>query len=210
MALPGDRALAGLAQWVGAGGLAAVQLLKAWGLGACWLLGGRAGGPLARWLGLAAGGGVAAWSGLAAASAQRAGGSGGSRLSVPVLQPDIPTKVQLIQQRALERRLREPRRKRRPKARTCWCCRRGSVSKAGAACIGAVEVLGGGFRQRGPSWQQRPAFSAGELEAEGRSTAPAGAPGRMGPRRLPVALGRLSAVGGASRGRPAVAATAVG
>ncbi|MFZ9850841.1 MAG: apolipoprotein N-acyltransferase [Vulcanococcus sp.] len=31
-ALPGDRALAGLAQWVGGGGLAALQLLLGWGL----------------------------------------------------------------------------------------------------------------------------------------------------------------------------------
>ena len=172
VALPGDRALAGLAQWVGAGGLAAVQLLLAWGLWrllAAWWEGRRGlwRGGLA-WL-LA----VALLHGLGWQQLQRSALADpvAPWLSVLVLQPDIPTreKFSWIQQRALERRLREAQAKAEAQGADLLVLPEGALALGQELpASGAVEVLGGGFRQEGIELRSSVLrFPPGELEAEG-------------------------------------------
>ena len=172
VALPGDRALAGLAQWVGAGGLAAVQLLLAWGLWrllAAWWEGRRGlwRGGLA-WL-LA----VALLHGLGWQQLQRSALADpvAPWLSVLVLQPDIPTreKFSWTQQRALERRLREAQAKAEAQGADLLVLPEGALALGqGLPAPGAVEVLGGGFRQEGIELRSSVLrFPPGELEAEG-------------------------------------------
>ena len=172
VALPGDRALAGLAQWVGAGGLAAVQLLLAWGLWrllAAWWEGRRGlwRGGLA-WL-LA----VALLHGLGWQQLQRSALADpvAPWLSVLVLQPDIPTreKFSWTQQRALERRLREAQAKAEAQGADLLVLPEGALALGqGLPASGAVEVLGGGFRQEGIELRSSVLrFPPGELEAEG-------------------------------------------
>ena len=151
VALPGDRALAGLAQWVGAGGLAAVQLLLAWGLWrllAAWWEGRRGlwRGGLA-WL-LA----VALLHGLGWQQLQRSALADPAApwLSVLVLQPDIPTreKFSWTQQRALERRLRQAQAEAEARGADLLVLPEGALALGqGLPAPGAVEVLSGGFRQ---------------------------------------------------------------
>ena len=207
-ALPGDRALAGLAQWIGAGGLAALQLLLAW-----WLW---------RWL--------AAW------AAQRSGvwRSAGawllvvvllhawgwrllqlpvpvagvaSRLNVLVLQPAIPTreKFSWSQQQALLRRLAGAQLQAEQQGADLLVLPEGALAVGQTLPHAAeVEVLSGGFR---------------EMDGELRSSVLRFAPGEQEPvqaidkHRL-VPLGEwipggswlswagLSAVGGVSFGEP--------
>lgn len=172
VALPGDRALAGLAQWVGAGGLAAVQLLLAWGLWrllAAWWEGRRGlwRGGLA-WL-LA----VALLHGLGWQQLQRSALADpvAPWLSVLVLQPDIPTreKFSWTQQRALERRLREAQAEAEAQGADLLVLPEGALALGqGLPASGAVEVLGGGFRQEGIELRSSVLrFPPGELEAEG-------------------------------------------
>ncbi|UPM49899.1 apolipoprotein N-acyltransferase [Synechococcus sp. A10-1-5-1] len=149
--LPGDRALAGLAQWVGAGGLAALQLLLAWGL---WRL------LLAWWdgrRGLWRGGltwllAVALLHGLGWQLLQRSSlpDPEAPWLSALVLQPDIPTreKFSWTQQRALERRLREAQAEAEAQGADLLVLPEGALALGqGLPAPGAVEVLSGGFRQ---------------------------------------------------------------
>ncbi len=151
VALPGDRALAGLAQWVGAGGLAALQLVLAWGLWRLVLSGwqGRPGlwrGGVA-WLLL-----VALLHGLGWQQLQRSALADPEApwLSVMVLQPDIPTrdKFSWSQQQALERRLRQAQVDAEAKGADLLVLPEGALALGqGLPAPGAVEVLSGGFRQ---------------------------------------------------------------
>ena len=172
VALPGDRALAGLAQWVGAGGLAAVQLLLAWGLWrllAAWWEGRRAlwRGGLA-WL-LA----VALLHGLGWQQLQRSALADPAApwLSVLVLQPDIPTreKFSWTQQRALERRLRQAQAEAEAQGADLLVLPEGALALGqGLPAPGAVEVLSGGFRQEEIELRSSVLrFPPGQLEAEG-------------------------------------------
>ena len=172
VALPGDRALAGLAQWVGAGGLAAVQLLLAWGLWrllAAWWEGRRGlwRGGLA-WL-LA----VALLHGLGWQQLQRSALADpvSPWLSVLVLQPDIPTreKFSWTQQRALERRLRQAQTEAEAQGADLLVLPEGALALGqGLPAPGAVEVLSGGFRQEAIELRSSVLrFPPGGLEAEG-------------------------------------------
>ena len=172
VALPGDRALAGLAQWVGAGGLAAVQLLLAWGL---WRL-------LAAWWegrrGLWRGGltwllAVALLHGLGWQQLQRSALADPAApwLSVLVLQPDIPTreKFSWTQQRALERRLRRAQTEAEAQGADLLVLPEGALALGqGLPAPGAVEVLSGGFRHEEIELRSSVLrFPPGGLEAEG-------------------------------------------
>ena len=172
VALPGDRALAGLAQWVGAGGLAAVQLLLAWGLWrllAAWWEGRRAlwRGGLA-WLVA-----VALLHGLGWQQLQRSALADPAApwLSVLVLQPDIPTreKFSWTQQRALERRLRQAQAEAEAQGADLLVLPEGALALGqGLPAPGAVEVLSGGFRQEEIELRSSVLrFPPGQLEAEG-------------------------------------------
>jgi apolipoprotein N-acyltransferase len=169
VALPGDRALAGLAQLVGAGGLAALQLLLAWGLWRVLALGlagrkrwWRSGSA---WLLL-----VLALHGLGWQLLQLPAEAAGP-VPLLVLQPAIPTrrKFELREQLQLLDRLAQAQ-------------RQGALLKAsavllpeGALALGqplpepaAVEVLSGGFRQVEEG--QRSAllrFAPGSLQPDG-------------------------------------------
>lgn len=152
VALPGDRALAGLAQLMGAGGLAALQLLLGWGL---WRLlvqwrGRRAvpWRPALGWLLIVASLHGLGWQRLAAVGAPPPLEAQASR-SLLVLQPAIPTRrkfdsdQQLWMLQQLTGALDQAE-------------RRGSAAlllPEGALPLGqplprsaAVEVLSGGFR----------------------------------------------------------------
>lgn len=155
VALPGDRPLAGLAAWIGAGGLAALQLLIGWGI---WRLfqGSREGWPmgrLSRALALLLALVLAAHLAGGVALALAPGGEAAERLLV--LQPAIPTreKFSLKQQLGLRRQLLSALDHAGQHASTL-------VLPEGALALGellpaeaAVEVLSGGFRQEGE--QQR-------------------------------------------------------
>ena len=172
VALPGDRALAGLAQWVGAGGLAAVQLLLAWGLWrllAAWWEGRRGlwrGGLT--WLLV-----VALLHGLGWQQLQRSALADPAApwLSVLVLQPDIPTreKFSWTQQRALERRLRQAQTEAEAQSADLLVLPEGALALGqGLPAPGAVEVLSGGFRQEEIELRSSVLrFPPGGLEAEG-------------------------------------------
>ena len=107
-ALPGDRALAGLAGWVGAGGLAALQLLIGWGLTRLLALSRQRRRLPVRlavlWLALVLGLHGLGWQRLQAAEAP---GGQGAWQSLLLLQPAIPTrrKFDWDQQQLLLRRL---------------------------------------------------------------------------------------------------------
>ena len=149
--LPGDRALAGLAQWIGAGGLAALQLLLAWGL---WrlLLGwweGRRGlwrGWLSWLLVLSLLHGLG-WQLLQRSTLEE---PGAPWLSVLVLQPDIPTreKFSWAQQRSLERQLRQAQADAEAQGADLLVLPEGALALGqGLPAAAGVEVLSGGFRQ---------------------------------------------------------------
>lgn len=150
-ALPGDRALAGWAQWIGAGGLAALQLLLAWWLWR-WLVAwasqrsgvGRSAGA---WLLV-----VVLLHGWGWRLLQRADPSatGASNLKLLVLQPAIPTrqKFSWSQQQALLRRLAGAQLQAERQGAA------GLLLPEGALAVGQplpeaaqVEVLSGGFRE---------------------------------------------------------------
>jgi len=153
--LPGDRPLAGVARLVGAGGLAALQLLLAWGL---WRLLALARQRRLRrppwrlallWLGLVVGLHGLGWQQLQLAQRQE---SASSWRSLLVLQPAIPTRRKFSadqQQLLLQRLLRAQEQ----------AGRLGSAAlllPEGALALGqplpqpaAVPVLSGGFRLEG-------------------------------------------------------------
>lgn len=149
-ALPGDRALAGLVQLVGAGGLAALQLLLAWWLWR-WLLAvlserSSAWRSAGAWLLVVLL--VHAWGWSLLPTAQ----SGGASLSLLVLQPAIPTREKFSwrQQQALLSRLSQAQ------AQAERLGVHALVLPEGALALGEglprdsqVEVLSGGFRLNG-------------------------------------------------------------
>lgn len=149
-ALPGDRALAGLAQWIGAGGLAAVQLVLSW-----WLW---------RWLAAwgaerrGAGRSAAAW--VLVVLVLHAWGwrllqlpgpamAAASSLNVLVLQPAIPTreKFSWSQQQALLRRLAGAQLQAEQQGADLLVLPEGALAAGQTLPHAAqVEVLSGGFR----------------------------------------------------------------
>jgi apolipoprotein N-acyltransferase len=147
-ALPGDPALAGLAQLLGAGGLAMLQLLLGWGLWQGVLRRRWRGRWLLGWLlsVLALHG-----AGLQQLRSESRSALEGPRETVLVLQPAIPTreKFSWLQQRSLQRQL---------SAALTEAQQRGAdllVLPEGALALGqelpsppALEVLSGGFRQQ--------------------------------------------------------------
>jgi apolipoprotein N-acyltransferase len=207
-ALPGDRALAGLAQWIGAGGLAALQLLLAW-----WLW---------RWLTAWAAQRSGVWRSASAwllvvvllhawgwrlLQLQEPVAGAASRLNVLVLQPAIPTreKFSWSQQQALLRRLGGAQLQAEQQGADLLVLPEGALAVGQTLPHAAeVEVLSGGFR---------------EMDGELRSSVLRFAPGEQEPvqaidkHRL-VPLGEwipggswlswagLSAVGGVSFGEP--------
>ena len=152
-ALPGDRALAALAQLVGAGGLAALQLLLSW-----WLW---------RWLAAVLAQRSTAWRSAAAWLAlvlllhgwgwwllqlPGAAAASGSPLSLLVLQPAIPTreKFSWSQQQALRRRLAEALSQAEALGVEALLLPEGALAlDEPLPRAGRVEVLSGGFRRRG-------------------------------------------------------------
>ena len=207
-ALPGDRALAAWGAWVGAGGLAALQLLLGWGLWRLWTLARARRRALWRagllWLVL-----VLAVQGLGwwhLVQVQRPGPAGDD-LALLVLQPAIPTrrKFDWDQQQALLSRLDGAL------GQAEQLPVQALVLPEGALPLGqelpqpaAVQVLSGGFRQVGERLR-----SALLLFAPGAQAASAA----LDKHRL-VPLGEwipgaewftwagLSAVGGISPGAP--------
>ena len=151
--LPGDRALAGLAQWIGAGGLAALQVLLAWWLWRCLVTGisGRPGfwRSLGGWL-------LAvvllhAWGwGLLQPSMEAAAAE--SPLELVVLQPAIPTreKFSWSQQQALLRRLAGAQLQAEQLKADVLLLPEGALALGQSLPRAAqVEVLSGGFRESG-------------------------------------------------------------
>ena len=149
-ALPGDRALAGLAQWLGAGGLAALQLLISWGLWrllAAVVAERRGTARLALlWLVLVLAGHGLGWQLLG----QALPAGDGDWRSLLVLQPAIPTrrKFDWDQQQALLHRLAIAQ----DQAEALQV--QALLLPEGALALGqdlpkpaAVQVLSGGFRQ---------------------------------------------------------------
>ena len=166
-ALPGDRALAGLAQWVGAGGLATLQLLIGWGL---WQGLIRRRSPqrwLAGWLGAVLLLHALGWQLLRAEPSSEAAKSE----TVLVLQPSIPTreKFSWSQQRSLQRQLSAALEEARQAGVDVL------VLPEGALALGQelpsppeLEVLSGGFRQQGTELRSALLrFPAGSTEALG-------------------------------------------
>ena len=152
-ALPGDPALAGLAQWIGAGGLAALQLLLAWWL---WRLcsGGLAGrGRFAR--------AAAAWLlvvlllhawGWALLQAVPLADRASPPTRLLVLQPAIPTreKFSWTQQQALLRRLAGAQLQAEQLGADALLLPEGALALGQQLLSPApVEVLSGGFRENG-------------------------------------------------------------
>ena len=148
--LPGDRALAGWAQWIGAGGLAAMQLLLAWWLWrwlAAWVMQrsgvGRSAGA---WLVVVLLLHTWGWQ-LLQWSDPVAGGT--SRLDLLVLQPAIPTreKFSWSQQRALLRRLAGAQLQAEQQGADLLLLPEGALALGQTLPQTAqVEVLSGGFR----------------------------------------------------------------
>jgi len=169
VALPGDRALAGLAQLVGAGGLAALQLLLAWGL---WRVLALATAAQRGWWRAAS-----AWLLLVVALH----GLGWQLLRLPaepagpipllVLQPAIPTrrKFELREQLLLLDRLVTAQRQAALLKASAVLLPEGALALGQALPEpAAVEVLSGGFRQ--PDEGQRSAllrFAPGSLQPDG-------------------------------------------
>ena len=149
-ALPGDRALAGLARFAGAGGLAAVQLLLGWGL---WrvlasLLAGRRGWRrvVAGWLAAVAALHLLGWGLL------QPGEAIGAAVPLLVVQPAIPTreKFSALQQERLLGRLAAAQREASQRQAEAVLLPEGALALGQALPLQApVEVLSGGFRQEG-------------------------------------------------------------
>ena len=147
-ALPGDRPLAGLAVVIGAGGLAAVQLLFGWGL---WrvLVAARAGrGPWRRlallWCAAVVVGHGLGWSLLAAQPPSSA-----QATSLLLLQPAIPTrqKFEFGQQQRLLQRLAAAQQEASERGVQAVLLPEGSLAMGqGLPRRAPVEVLSGGFR----------------------------------------------------------------
>ena len=157
-ALPGDRALAGLAAWIGAGGLAALQLLLGWGL---WRLlvvfrsSGRRGAPDWRWRGLALGLvvvlalHVCGWQLLQVAAGPEPGA--GAR-TVLIVQPAIPTrrKFDADQQGSLLRQLERAQRQAERLEVGALLLPEGALALGQPLPLPAgAPVLSGGFRLEG-------------------------------------------------------------
>jgi apolipoprotein N-acyltransferase len=152
-ALPGDRALAAWATWLGAGGVATLQLLIGWGLWRLWLaVRGRrrqAWRVALVWLALVVGLQGLGWWRLQRAERLE---PGGERLALLVLQPAIPTrrKFDVDQQQVLLRRLDGAL------AQAKALGVQALLLPEGALPLGqelpqqaSVQVLSGGFRQQG-------------------------------------------------------------
>ena len=150
-ALPGDRPLAGLALAIGAGGLAAVQLLVGWGL---WrvLVAARSGrGPWRRlavlWCAAVLVGHGLGWGLLAAESPSSA-----KPISLLLLQPAIPTrhKFEFGQQQRLLQRLAAAQQEASERGLQAVLLPEGALALGqGLPLQAPVEVLSGGFRLNG-------------------------------------------------------------
>ena len=147
-ALPGDRALAGLAVAIGAGGLAAVQLLLGWGLWRVLVAAGSGRGPWRRlallWCAAVLLGHGLGWSLLAAESPSSA-----QATSLLLLQPAIPTrhKFEFGQQQRLLERLAAAQQEGVDRGVQAVLLPEGALGLGQALPLQApVEVLSGGFR----------------------------------------------------------------
>ncbi|MCP9775139.1 apolipoprotein N-acyltransferase [Cyanobium sp. WAJ14-Wanaka] len=168
-ALPGDRALAGLASWGGAGLLAAVQLAIGWCLWQLW----RAGpGGRRKWASISAlvvlvAHGLGAWA-LAAIPLV-----GPATEKVLVVQPAIPTrqKFQAAEQALLDRRLALGLEEGRRLGVDAVLLPEGAMGVDPLLAEPApVQLISGGFRwqERGRQWEQRSSllrFEPGESRA---------------------------------------------
>lgn len=207
-ALPGDRALAGLAQWIGAGGLAAVQLLLAWWLWrACSAaLAGRS--PLWRaalpWLLVVLLLHAWGWRLLQSVSLD---GAPAMRTKVLVLQPAIPTreKFSWTQQQALLRRLAGAQLQAEHVGADALLLPEGALA-LGQELPGPalVEVLSGGFRERGGELRSAVLrFAPGEVKSDQAIDKHRLVPlGEWIPGSAWLSWAGLSAVGGVSAGLP--------
>lgn len=208
-ALPGDRALAGLAQWMGAGGLAAVQLLLAWGL---WRVcrSALAGGRVSPWRSaltwflvvvlLHAWG----WRLLQGVSLEVASVP---RTKVLVLQPAIPTreKFSWSQQQALLRRLVGAQLEAEQVGADALLLPEGALALGQELPRpGLVEVLSGGFRESGGDLRSAVLrFGPGEVNAAQAIDKHRLVPlGEWIPGSAWLSWAGLSAVGGVSGGFP--------
>ena len=208
VALPGDRPLAAWGAWVGAGGLAVVQLMLGWGLWRLWLLV-RAHSRLAwraalLWLAVVAGLQGLGWWRLQLAQRSE---SAGARLTVLVLQPAIPTrrKFDWDQQQALLRRLDGAL------AQAEALQVQALVLPEGALALGQdlprrsdVQVLSGGFRRVGERLRSAlllfpPGAQQASLALDKHRLVPLG---EWIPGGELFAWAGLSAVGGISPGAP--------
>jgi len=206
--LPGDRALAGLAQWVGAGGLAALQLLLSWWLWR-WLVGLIAQRPghwrsATGWLALVVV--LHGWGWWLVQAAQPAAATDRS-LSLLVLQPAIPTREKFTgaQQQVLKRRLAAAQSQAEALAADVL------LLPEGALALGqplpratGVEVLSGGFRQDGVRlYSSLLRFQPGSLDANQALDKHRLVPlGEWIPSLDWLAWSGLSAVGGVDPGPP--------
>ena len=171
-ALPSDRALAGLAQLVGAGGLAALQLLLGWGLwrllGGVWPPGPRWWRQAALWTLLVLLLHAMGWQRLLAASGHQ---SEGEPIPLLVLQPDIPTrrKFEADQQGRLLTLLAQAQGQAERLGSRALLLPEGALSlMQPLPRISTVEVLSGGFRQENEELRSALlAFPPGSREASG-------------------------------------------
>ena len=150
-ALPGDRPLAGLAVAIGAGGLAAVQLLLGWGLWRLLLSArsgrGRWGRPALFWAAAVLIAHGLGWGLLAAESP-----SSPKATSLLLLQPAIPTrhKFEFAQQQRLLERLAAAQQEGSERGVQAVLLPEGSLALGQSLPLQApVEVLSGGFRFNG-------------------------------------------------------------
>jgi apolipoprotein N-acyltransferase len=205
-ALPGDPALAGLAQWIGAGGLAAVQLLLAWWLwrvcSAGWAGRGLFWRSAAAWLLMVVVLHVWGW-GLLQAVPLADRGSRPTRLLV--LQPAIPTreKFSWMQQRALQRRLAVAQRQAQDLGAAVLLLPEGALALGQQLPEPApVEVLSGGFRESGAELRSALLrFAPGAVDAAAAIDKHRLVPlGEWIPGSAWLSWAGLSAVGGVSAG----------
>ena len=205
-ALPGDPALAGLAQWMGAGGLAALQLLLAWWL---WRVfsAGLAGRGLfwrsaAAWLLVVVL--LHAW-GWVLLQAVPLEDRGSRPTSLLLLQPAIPTreKFSWTQQRALLRRLAGAQLQAQQLGAEALLLPEGALALGQPLPAPApVEVLSGGFRESGPELRSALLrFDPGAVDAAQALDKHRLVPlGEWIPGRAWLSWAGLSAVGGVSAG----------
>ncbi len=205
-ALPGDRPLAGLAAVVGAGGLAAVQLLLGWGL---WrvLLATRPGRAPWRRLALLWGAAVLGAHGLGWALLAAEPPSNARATSLLLLQPAIPTrhKFEFGQQQRLLQRLAAAQQEGRDRGVQAVLLPEGSLALGQELPRQEpVEVLSGGFRASGS--EQRSSllrFAPDRIEAAGWVDKHRLVPlGEWVPLAGLLEWSGLSAVGGLSAGGP--------